>query len=79
MKAYSLDLRERVIAAVDAGEVSRRMIAHLFGVSCVWIKKLLRQRRERGDLAPLPHAGGEKSLLNEGEAAKVAPGRDRKI
>ena len=65
MKAYSLDLRERVIAAVDAGEVSRRSIAHLFGISYVWIKKLLRQRRIRGDIAPLAHGGGQKPLLDE--------------
>jgi transposase len=65
MKAYSLDLRERVIAAVDAGEISRRSVAHLFGISYVWIKKLLRQRHLRGDIAPLPHGGGQKPLLDE--------------
>lgn len=33
MKAYSLDLRERVVAAVEAREMSRQRVAEVFGVS----------------------------------------------
>ena len=50
MKAYSVDLRERV-AAVDAGE-ARPAIARLFRVSLATIKRYLQRRRERGDLTP---------------------------
>ena len=58
MKAYSIDLRERVVAACDAGDSTREQIAARFSVSVVWICKLLRQRRQTGSIAPRPHGGG---------------------
>src|SRR2546428_5759943 len=58
MAAYSLDLRERIVEAVERQIGSKRKIAELFGVHESFIYKLLRQRRERGDIAPLPHGGG---------------------
>jgi transposase len=58
MKAYSQDLRERVVRAVDRGEQTQQQIAERFGVSTAWIKKLLQRRRESGSLAPKPHGGG---------------------
>jgi len=51
MKAYSVDLRERVVAAVDAG-TARPAIARLFQVSAATIKRYLKQRRETGHLEP---------------------------
>ena len=57
MEAYSLDLRERVVRAVDEG-ASRVEVARQFSVSNALIGKLLRQRRSTGSLAPRPHAGG---------------------
>lgn len=71
MKAYSLDLRERVVAAVEAGEMSRQRVAKVFGVSYYWIKKLFRQKRERGSIAPLPHGGGQKPLLDESRRKRL--------
>lgn len=58
METYSMDLRERVVAAVDAREGTQQQIAKRFSVSVPWIKKLLRRRRECGNFAPLPHGGG---------------------
>jgi transposase len=58
MAAYSLDLRERRGEAVERQVGSKRKIAGLFGVHESFIYKLLRQQRDRGDLAPLPHGGG---------------------
>jgi transposase len=51
MKAYSEDLRERVVRAVDQGK-SRKEIVNLFGVSLATLKRYLKQRRERGNLKP---------------------------
>lgn len=45
MEAFSMDLRERVIAAYDRGDGSTRELAEVFGVSRAWISKLLRLRR----------------------------------
>lgn len=49
MRAYSLDLRERVVRAVDLG-YKRIDIIQLFGVSRATIKRYLKQRRETGRL-----------------------------
>src|SRR6266702_152134 len=64
MAAYSLDLRERIVEAVERQIGSKRKIAELFGVHESFIYKLLRQRRERGDIAPLPHGGGAHAKLS---------------
>ena len=58
MKTYSMDLRERVVRAYDEKLGTQQEIARLFKVSIPWIKKLLRQRRRTGSLAPRPHGGG---------------------
>ena len=58
MKAYSVDLRTRIVEAVDRQVGSQGEVAALFGVSRTWVKKLLRQRRETGSVAPKPHGGG---------------------
>ena len=44
---------------------TKREIAGLFGVNESFIYKLLRQKRERGDIAPLPHGGGASAKLTE--------------
>ena len=59
MEAYSLDLRQRVVRAVDEQRGTQQAIAELFGVSARWIRKLLQQRRATGSIAPRPHGGGQ--------------------
>jgi len=56
MKAYSKDLRLKVLEAVDRGMV-RREVARVFGVSLPSIKRWLKMRRERGDVQPRPIPG----------------------
>ena len=57
MRAYSHDLRERVVRACDAGTHSRQAIAKLFGVSTAWVRRLLQRRRETGFFAARPRGG----------------------
>ena len=57
MKAYSTDLRLRVIAACDARDGTRMQIAARFSVSIHFIRKLLRQRRDIGSIEPKAHRG----------------------
>ncbi len=71
MAAYSLDLRERIVEAVERQIGSKREVAALFGVHESFIYKLLRQRRERGDIAPLPHGGGARAKLSEDQRRQV--------
>jgi transposase len=51
---------------------SKREIAQLFGVQESFLYKLLRQKRERGDLAPLPHGGGAQAKLSAEQWQQVA-------
>ena len=64
--AYSLDLR-RIVAAVERGVETKRALTAFFSVHESFIYKLLRQQRERGDLAPLPHGGGASAKLTEAD------------
>ena len=71
MKPYSMDLRERVVAACDAREGTREQIAERFGVSDRWIRKLLQRRRETNSLAPLPRHPGRKRALNDRQMERL--------
>lgn len=56
MNAYSMDLRLRVLSAVDAG-MPRRKVAQTFGVSLSTIERLVRARREQGHVTPKSRPG----------------------
>jgi len=64
MQAYSLDLRQRVVHAYEAGDDSISEIAEQFSVSTGFVKKMVRQWRATGDLSPLPHGGGKPAILS---------------
>ena len=52
MRAYSLDLRVRVMKAYDEKKWTVGQIAERFKVGEWWVHKLKRQRRINGQLAP---------------------------
>ena len=68
MKAYSIDLRQRVVTAYDAGEGTQEQLAARFAVSTSWVRKILRLRRDTGSIEPRPHGGGHAKAF-DGEAA----------
>src|SRR5256884_3493360 len=65
-KPYSMDLRERVVAAVETGGLSCHQAAAQFGVgvstAIVWVRRL----RETGSVAP-GQIGGHKPKAISGE------------
>jgi transposase len=65
MKTLSLDLRERILTAYDNEQGSREEIGRRFRVSTGMVKKLLQQRRHKGDIGPLHHRSGRKPMLLE--------------
>ena len=65
MKAYSVDLRQKIVQACDKELGSRQYIADTFGVSRSFVQKLLRRRRTTGSITPLPHGGGGKPALDD--------------
>jgi len=50
MTVYSYDLRQKVVEAYDQGELSQRKLASLFGVSLTFVQRILKRRRETGDV-----------------------------
>lgn len=63
MKAYSLDLRQKVLAAALRGDRSLREVAELFGVGKTFVDKLLGIHRAGEDITPRPHGGGYPARL----------------
>lgn len=54
MEAYSMDLRERVLADCDA-KMKTGKVAKMYRTSTAWVRRLKQRRRETGVIAPLPH------------------------
>ncbi len=52
MKAYSLDLRQKIVDAYAEGTRSQRQVAQQFRVALSFVQKLLKQQRETGSIAP---------------------------
>jgi len=80
MRAYSKDLRLRVLAAVDRG-MPRGEVAETFvGVSVSTVKRYLRLRRETGGVVepkPIPGPSARKrAALEEGMPAQVSRNPD---
>lgn len=65
MRPYSLDLRERVAAAVEHHEGSWRQIARRFRVSLSFLTRLVQRHRQAGTVNAKPHGGGRPPALDE--------------
>lgn len=72
MKAYSMDLRLKIIETYQNEKISQKQLARRFRVSQSFITKLLRRYRETGEIAPLPFGGGVKLKLNASGLATLA-------
>ena len=72
MGPYSMDLRERVAAAIDEGEGSERQIAKRFRVHVSFVTRLLQRRRDAGTLGQNPHGGGPRPVLGFPEQVRLA-------
>jgi len=58
MRPYSQDLRDRAVAAYEAGEGSEAAVAARFGLHKSTLEKWLYRKRDTGSCAALPHASG---------------------
>jgi transposase len=71
MATYSIDLRQKILHAYERRLSSQRALVNLFGVSLSFVEKLLRRHRTTGDIAPKPHAGGQRSSLDAAAHTRV--------
>lgn len=67
MKAYSLDLRQKIVDTYEEGNLSQRQLAKHFRVALSFIEKLLKQRRETESIAPKVRTGQTPTKLNAEE------------
>jgi len=65
--AYSIDLRERIIAAVEKGDLKQTEILKLFQISKTGLNYLVKHVKETGSLEPKPFKGGRQSKFNEND------------
>ena len=75
MRAYSSDLRERAVRAVESGRPQRE-VARLFGIGTTAIKRYVRLRQAGESLTPRTSPGRPRLLGPEHEAALRARLRD---
>ena len=66
MAPYPIELRGRVVAAVEEGGLSSPEVARIFQVGLTFIKKMLKLHRAGESLEPR-HGGGPVPLLQEQE------------
>ena len=58
MRAFSNDLRERIVAAVGRGGHTLQQLAALFMVDVSVIVRLRQRQRQTGSIDPKPNGGG---------------------
>jgi|HubBroStandDraft_1064217.scaffolds.fasta_scaffold242084_1 transposase len=64
MNPYSVDLRQRAVSAYERGEGSYVDIARRYEVCADTLRDWC-SRYRKGSLAPLPHSGGDRSILTD--------------
>jgi len=69
-KALSVDLRERVVCAVDGG-LSRRQAAERFDISVASAVRWLQRQKTHGSVAPAKQGGDRKTSRIEAHAAFI--------
>jgi len=71
MRAYSTDLRERIVRVVADGQPMREA-ARRFGVSVSAVKRYIVRQQETGSLQRTPIPGGPRKIGREQEAILLA-------
>lgn len=64
MRAFSVDFRERIVAAYEADGDSFEAIGRRFSISGKVVSKLVRQKSELGTLEPQVHRRGRKPAVS---------------
>jgi transposase len=68
-KAYSADLRSRIVNTYNQGQLSIRETAQQFQVGKNFVCNLLKLWRNTGSVSPRPHGGGKPSKFSPSQIA----------
>jgi transposase len=71
MKAYSLDLRQKIIDAHAEGNLSQRQLAKQFRVALSFIEKLVKQYRQTDSIGPKQRTQQTPTKLNASQLATL--------
>lgn len=63
MKAYSMDIRQKIVETYRLKEGSIRQIAYRFKVAKSFVQTLIKRDKTQHSLEPLPHGGGRAAKL----------------
>ena len=63
MKPHSIDLRERVVSAIEKGDSSFRKVAERFAVSKNCVERWVIQKRTEGHLVPRKQGGSVSAVM----------------
>src|SRR4028118_803330 len=67
MKSYSVDLREKIVAAHLEKNISIRNVANIFSVTKSLVQKLVKQQKLEGNLQSKPRGKPQKSHLTNAD------------
>ena len=71
MNPYPIELRQRVLDAVDNKLGTQQEIADRFCVSAIWIRKLLHKRKKTGSIEPAQRTQGRKPAFNREQSQEL--------
>lgn len=71
MKSYSVDFREKIVAAHLEKNISIRKVANIFSVSKSLVQKLVKQQRLEGSLQSKPRGKPQISHLTNADIEPV--------
>jgi len=77
-RAYSEDLRIRIVTAYKQGIGTIREIAKQFQVGKTFVNRLVQRWKNTGSISPLPQGGGTKSKLEENHLQRLQKMVDEK-
>ncbi len=67
MKSYSVELREKIVAAHIQKNISIRKVANIFSVTKSLVQKLVKQQKVDGNLQPKPRGKPQFSHLTNAD------------
>lgn len=65
MKPYSIDLREKVVSAIEKGDSSFRKVAERFCVSKNCVERWVTQKRTEGHVVPSKQGGSVSPVMEQ--------------
>lgn len=75
MRAYSADLRSRVLAAVLGGQ-SPPAVAERYGVSASWVRRVRQRQRDGGETGPRRRGHRRQALAADADRLRAAVAAD---